>query len=240
MATLRLPVRYYRDFAPHYDYAYETLSLPLEQTAFLLVDVNGEYELYTPITEKFIAPALQAAREVKMRVAFVHNDLRLVSDEGNIVFEIWGKTKGMGQDSWKSWKKGSDFAPQYLDCVRPRPTDEPNFPKWVWSGFHDTFLDQHLRAHDIKTLICVGYSVRACFYGTMVDAVYRNYRVVVLRDCVKAPEQPDTEDVSFPEGGWINRIMLRQIEHLIGYTSTAAEFIQACKRVSPQCPDTTR
>jgi nicotinamidase-related amidase len=232
MPNLELPVRYYRDFEPHWDYAYETLSLPLEETAFLLVDVNGDYKLYTPISEEFIAPALEAARQVGMRVAFVHNDLRLVADPGNIVFEIWGKTKGMGPEAWKSWKRGSDYAPEYFDFVRPRATEEPNFPKWVWSGFRDTFLDQHLRAHNIKTLICVGYSVRACFYGTVVDAVYNNYRVVVLRDSVCAPEQPDTEDADLPEGGWINRIMVRQIEHLIGYTSTSAEFVEACRAVS--------
>jgi nicotinamidase-related amidase len=222
MRTLQLPVRYYRDFAPHFDYAYETLALPLERTAFLLVDVDGGEN---PVTEKFIVPALQAAREAKMQVAFVHNDLRLVADEGNIVFEIWGKTKNLRRDAWK---RGSDFAPRYTDTVRPRP-DEPNFPKWGWSGFHDTFLDQHLRAHDVKTLICVGYNLRACLYGTVVDAVYRNYRVVVLRDGVRATEQPDTRDDAMPEGGWIGKIMLRQIEHLIGYTSTSAEFVAACR-----------
>jgi ureidoacrylate peracid hydrolase len=63
----------------------------------------------------------------------------------------------------------------------------------------------------------------------LIDAVYRNYRVVVLRDCVLAHEQPDTEDASLFGGGWINTIMLRQVEHLIGYTSTAAEFIEACR-----------
>ena len=194
MPTLQLPVRYYRDFAPHHDYAYETLSLPLEQTAFLLVDVEGEYyEKYTPVTEKRIGPALQAARELGMRVVFLHMDhaLRgLDADGGNIVFEIWSKTKGEGM-SPDAWRRSADYVPEYLDCVRPR-SDERNFPKWVWSGFRDTRLDQHLRANDVKTLVCVGYSLRACLYGTLVGAVYNNYRVVVLRDCVLAPEQPDS------------------------------------------------
>jgi ureidoacrylate peracid hydrolase len=153
-----------------------------------------------------------------------------VADEGNIVFEVWGKTPGGGADSWKHWLE-PDIDLAYEDYLRPLPS-ERNFPKWVWSGFRDTFLDQHLRAHGIKTLICVGYSLRACFYGTMIDAVYRNYRVVVLRDGVLCPEMPDTEDDTFPEGGWLNRIMLRQVEHLIGYTSTSAEFIAACRGLS--------
>ncbi|MCC7355655.1 MAG: cysteine hydrolase [Anaerolineae bacterium] len=230
MPILQLPVRYYRDYAPAYDYAYETLSLPLERTAFLVVDVDGEYYGQHPITQNFLVPALRAAREAQVQVAYVHNDLTLVADAGNIVFEIWGKTKGGGGPN--SWPRDRVYVPKYAENVAPLP-GEPNFPKWVWSGFHDTFLDQHLRAHDIKTLICVGYSLRACLYGTLIDAVYRNYRVVVLRDCVEAHEQPDTQDASMPEGGWINRIMLRQIEHLIGYTSTSAEFIAALQGAVP-------
>ena len=41
-------------------------------------------------------------------------------------------------------------------------------------------------------------------------------------------EMPDTLDDSLPEGGWVNRMMLRNFEHLIGYTSTSAEFVAAC------------
>jgi ureidoacrylate peracid hydrolase len=228
MASVEVPVRYYRDLAPHYDYAHETLSVPLEQTPFLLVDVNGLGEGSWgkgKVSRDFIAPALAAAREAGMLVAFVHNDLRLVTDEGNIVYEVWGKTKGIGTDAWKRSPKRIGLV--YEDYLRPLPS-ERDFPKWAWSGFRDTFLDQHLRAHGIKTLVCVGYSSRACLYGTLIDAVYRNYRVVVLRDSVLCPEMPDTENSTFPEGGWLNRIMVRQIEHLIGYTSTSQEFVAAC------------
>lgn len=220
---LNIPIRYYRDYPPYYDYAYETIRLKCAETAFLLVDVDGETP--NPTTEDFIAPALAAARTVGLRVAYVHNDLRLVADPGNIVFEVWKRTKG-GDVS--GWLNKPDFKPKYLPCVQPLP-GERNFPKWIWSGFHDTFLDQHLRSHGIRTLITVGYSLRACLYGTVIDAVGHNYRVILLRDCVKAPEQPDTADEGLPEGGWINRIHLRSFEHLIGYTSTMGEFVKACQ-----------
>lgn len=228
MPEMKIPVRYYRDFPPHYDYAYETLSLERDQTAFLLVDVDGGGP--NPTTERCIAPALAAARGTGLRVAYVHNDLRQVADPGNIVFEIWGKTKGMKKGAWQPASMPADWRPSYLDCVAPLP-DEPNFPKWVWSGFRDTMLDQHLRSRGIRTLVAVGYSLRACFYGTMIDAVYRNYRVVVVRDGTNAPELPDTRDAALPEGGWINRIFLRNIEHLVGYTTTSAEFVEACRGV---------
>ena len=197
MPELNIPIRYYRDFAPHYDYAYETLSLKQEEMAFLIVDVDGGAP--NPTTERFIAPALAAARNTGLRVAYVHNDLRLVADPGNIVFEIWGKTKGMRKNAWQPSTLPKHWEPSYLDCVAPL-SGEPNFPKWVWSGFRDTTLDQHLRSWGIKNLVSVGYSLRACFYGTIIDAVYNNYRVIVLRDCVNAPELPDTKDEALPEG----------------------------------------
>jgi nicotinamidase-related amidase len=230
MGTIEIPIRYYKDYPGGYDHGYENLSLEFGECAFLLVDVDGRSA--NPTTENFIAPALQAARQVNMLVNYVHNDLRLVADPGNIVGEIWGKTKsGKSGNGIEGWAKNKDFKPEYLDCVAPLE-GEPNFPKWIWSGFHDTFLDQHLRSWGIRTLFVVGYSRRACLHYTCAEAVGRNYRVILLRDCSNAPgtiEMPDTLDDSLPEGGWINRITLRNFEHLIGYTTTAEEFIKACQ-----------
>ena len=132
--------------------------------------------------------------------------------------------------------RGKNTNPNTSTTWLPRE-GERNFPKWIWSGFHDTFLDQHLRSYGIRTLFVVGYSRRACLHYTCAEAVGRNYRVILLRDCSNAPgtiEMPDTLDDSLPEGGWINRITLRNFEHLIGYTTTAEEFIAACQQVDYQ------
>ena len=231
MATIAIPIRYYKDYPGGYDYGYETLPLTFEECAFLLVDVDGLGA--NPITENYIAPALTAAREVGMRVVYVHNDLRLVADPGNIVGEVWGRTKSAQGNGIEGWAKLNEFAPQYLDCVAPRE-GERNFPKWIWSGFHDTFLDQHLRSWGIRTLFVVGYSRRACLHYTCAEAVGRNYRVIMLRDCSNSGgqiEMPDTVDEGLPEGGWINRITLRNFEHLIGYTTTSEEFVEACRKI---------
>ena len=91
MAAIEIPIRYYKDHPEVYDYGYEDMELKFEQCAFLVVDVDGTAP--NPTTENFIAPALAAAREVGMLVCYVHNDLRLVADPGNIVGEVWGRTK---------------------------------------------------------------------------------------------------------------------------------------------------
>jgi hypothetical protein len=46
----------------------------------------------------------------------------------------------------------------------------------------------------------------------------------MLRDGTFSAEYADTVDASLPEGGWVRKIMMRNFEHVIGYTSTAAEF----------------
>jgi nicotinamidase-related amidase len=236
MTQLNVPIRYYQDYEGGYDYAYEGLELSLERTCFLLVDVDGGYSIRAdgtphPTTEQFIAPALAAARRVGMKVAYVHNDLRLVAGQGNRAQEFWSKSKlPPGSPPMGEGWSDPDFAPKYLDSVAPRE-GEPNFPKWMWSGFRDTFLNQRLRSWDIENLIVVGYSRRACMHYTCSEAVALNYRLVLLRDCSNPPgeiEMPDTLDDSLPEGGWVNRMMLRNFEHLLGYTSTSAEFVAAC------------
>ena len=237
MTQLDVPVRYYRDYEGGYDYGYETLALSLERSCFLLVDVDGGYSVLPdgtphPTTQQFIAPALAAARARGMKVAYVHNDMRLVNGAGNRAQEFWTKTKlPPGGDITKGWSEMSDFTPTYLDSVAPRP-GEPNVPKWMWSGFRDTFLDQRLRSWGVETLVVVGYSRRACMHYTCAEAAGLNYRVILLRDCSNPPgeiEMPDTLDDSLPEGGWVNAMMLRNFEHLIGYTTTSAEFVAACE-----------
>ena len=66
---------------------------------------------------------------------------------------------------------------------------------------------------------------------TCAEGVVRYDRVVLLRDASNGAEIefPDTIDESIPEGGWLNKIVLRNFEHLIGYTTTSAEFVDACK-----------
>lgn len=235
MTQITIPIRYYKDYPGGYDYGYEDMTLDMARCAFLLVDIEGAYSYKAdgqphPTTVNFIAPALASAREAGMLVVYVNNDLRLVADAGHIGAEVWGKTKTPHGNILDAWQEKPDFKPVYHPSVAPLP-GERNFPKWMWSGFRGTALDHYLRCRDIKTLIAVGYSRRACLHYTCAEAVGLNYRVILLRDCSNPPgelEMPDTLDPSLPEGGWGNRIMLRHFEHLIGYTTTCAEFVSAC------------
>ncbi|MCH8294935.1 cysteine hydrolase [Candidatus Poribacteria bacterium] len=224
MSFLKLQVRWYSNATQH-----STLELEVNRTAFMIVDSDcGSGNEYV---EKGIAPALVAAREVGMKVVFIHNDFSLVDEPGSIKREIHGTRWGNPEAATKPPpSQRIPLKPNYSPSIQPLP-HEPDFPKREWSGFHETHVDYHLRCYDIKNLIAVGFSQRACLYQTLAGAVEHNYRVVMLRDCTYSAEYPDTVDESLPEGGWLRKVMLRNFEHIIGYTSTSPEFVEACKSV---------
>jgi nicotinamidase-related amidase len=232
MANLRLPVRwysspgYYQGTAGEDGHRYAELELELRRTCFLVVDSDcGPGNEYV---ENGIAPALAAARGTHMKVIFIHNDFSLADEPGSIKREIHGTRWGDEQAAHRPPPPRTPLQPNYSPSIAPLP-QEPDFPKREWSGFHETHVDYHLRCWDIKNLVAVGFSQRACLYQTLAGAVEHNYRVVMLRDCTFSAEYPDTVDEGLPEKGWLRKIMLRNFEHIIGYTSTAAEFVAACR-----------
>ena len=74
----------------------------------------------------------------------------------------------------------------------------------------------------------VGFDSRICLATTAIDAMYRNYRVIVLRDCTATEEYVETQ-----AEGWANWMAIRFLESTVGYTSTAAEWVDACRSLEP-------
>ncbi len=233
MADIKLPVRWWggaeaaKSAQGQDGHSFGELELELKRTVFAVVD--SDCGAGNPWVEEGIAPALKAARSAGMRVIFIHNDFSLVDEPGSIKREIHGTRWGNAEAGQRPPPSRVPVEPRYSPSIAPL-SHEPDFPKREWSGFHETHVDYHLRCYDIKNIIGVGFSQRACLYQTMAGAVEHNYRVIMLRDCTHSSEYPDTVDESLPEGGWLRTVMLRNFEHIIGYTSTAAEFIGACQR----------
>jgi ureidoacrylate peracid hydrolase len=56
-----------------------------------------------------------------------------------------------------------------------------------FSGFYRTELDDLLKQRGIETLIVTGCTTSVCVESTVRDAMFRDYRCIVLEDCTAEP-----------------------------------------------------
>jgi nicotinamidase-related amidase len=244
-ASLALPGRYYRLYpaAAPLGQAVETLELDLAETVMLLVDVYGRHydEGFVPppdlpsfyrspandargrIVRERIAPARESARRAGLRTVYVTNYL----SPGITEETEWRKMslRTCGVDVLEAWAPPTPIL-EFASVIAPEP-DEPVVSKQLYSGFFETHLDSLLRSLGARNLVVCGFETGICLGTTVTEAMYRNYRVVVLRDATHTTEYPETE-----AEGWANFLAIRFIESNVGYTATTADFIEACEHVS--------
>jgi len=236
-ATLTLPVRFYRLAPPSAKgEVTDTLEVRLADTVFLLVDVYGaEAEVEgvditklaqnrnREILQTRIVPAKLAAVRAGLQIVYVTNRLRSGLSQGNEWRTMSLRTHHT--DVLESWKWPNPHL-AFPKAIAPA-AHEPVVEKQVFSGFFETNLDGVLRGYGARNLIVVGGDGLICLGTTVIDAMYRNYRVIALRDAVITNEYPETRD-----GLWAHWLAIRQIESAVGYTSSVDEFIAACDDVA--------
>jgi ureidoacrylate peracid hydrolase len=240
--TMNINCRYYRRYPIHSPLGEieEEISLDLDETVFLIVDVYGlgfdedgeygdvpeVYKEYVDIDRKivldFIVPTKAEAKKIGIPVIYLTNYLAPSTTENNEWRNMSIRTVGV--DVLDAWKAPSEVL-AFSKVIAPEK-DDYLIQKQHYSGFYETQLESLLKELRARNLVVVGFDSMICLHGTVLDALYRNYRVVVLRDCVGTGEFPETR-----EGGWANWFAIRFIESNIGYTSTAAEFLQACESI---------
>ena len=239
---ISLQGRYYRHYPPGKPLGLveEKIDLGLGDTAFFLVDVYGlgydadhdigeVPEFYRKVADKnrdivvnHIKPAKEAAKRLGLPIVYVTNYLAPSTNEHNEWRNMSIRTCGV--DVLESWSEPNDIL-KFSKVIAPEE-GEYLINKQMYSGFFETHLDSLLRTLGVRNLVTVGFDSRICLGTTVIDAMYRNYRVVVLRDCCSTSEYPETE-----EGGWANWMAIRFIESNVGYTATAEDFVKACEGV---------
>ncbi len=254
MATLELKGRYYRLYPAekYLGYTEEDLHIDTEECAFLIVDVYGQFpEAHEgpddveqtgleymfrneyDIVANRIRPSKDAAKQLGMPAIYATNSApRAALDRS-----WFGRQREMnvGQTLEElfcednidplEYVYGHSSYIKHAPVIAPEP-DDYYIRKWVYSGFFDTRMDTLLRNLGVKTLICAGFAGDICLLCTMIDAVYRNYRVILLRDCTQAVEIPEVDGSDF---AFTKRIVL-WAECYLGYTVTSDQFVAACKR----------
>ena len=241
--SIRLNGRYYRYYPPENPLGAveEKIVLGVGETVFLLVDVYGlgfdpdhdlgdAPEFYRSLAEanreavvNHIRPAKDAAKAAGLPIVYVTNYLAPSTNERTEWRNMSLRTCGV--DVLETWREPNDIL-AYSEIIAPEPGDHV-IKKQMYSGFFETHLDSLLRSLGVRNLVTVGFDTRICLAGTVTDAMYRNYRVVVLRDCCRTIEYPETDAEE-----WANWLGIRFIEANVGYTATSEDFIHACEGVS--------
>jgi ureidoacrylate peracid hydrolase len=108
---------------------------------------------------------------------------------------------------------------EIVDELKPR-LGETVLYKTRYSGFYETDLDKVLKKRDIKSLIVMGVSTSVCVESTLRDAVFRDYRCLLLSDCSAEPIGQD-----LPRSNHDASILVIQV--LFGWVSESAEVIRA-------------
>ncbi|MCZ7545517.1 MAG: cysteine hydrolase [Anaerolineae bacterium] len=219
----------------------EPLRLAPAETALLLVDVYYDDQARgrwgppeDPFTARFaamegaIATALDAARAAALQVIYATNSAPRIgvprSAFGRHFRRAWGDefdaAFAEGGVDPREYHQGNRATPlKFAPRLAPLPA-ELYLRKHTYSAFFDTRLDTALRNLGIHTLVCAGLWANVCLAATSLDALYRNYEVIWLRDGTLA----GSEDT----GRWI-----AWFEEVVGFTVSSAEFAAACRRLTP-------
>lgn len=225
---LELPVRFTGDADALHEWT--TLHIEIPKTAFLLVDCTFENPPESGVGQvirQILVPTLAVVREVGIKPVFLYGGDRGAPHA--IESELHG-TRRCQTRKVSPWPLPT---PEWVPGLAPQEGDAV-IEKCGQNGFRATQLDAYLRAHGIETLLCAGFSFKSCLFYTLVGAFEHNYRVVFLRDGTHPlgeNEFPDTRNKALEEKGWVRLVLTRLIEDQLGYSSTCAELIQACRAI---------
>jgi len=215
----------------------EDIRISREDTAFLLVDTYVKDEDFLEVTKKHIKPALQAARKVGLHIIHVSNSCPKIALANS---EFQKKLiQSLDNDMEINFNEANVDPREYVygdsdhltipDIIKPLP-DEYFIRKHTYSGFYHTRLEDLLHNLGVKKLVCVGYVAGVCLLATLLDGLYRNYKIILLRECTLGAERvlEQSNDVLFADSTEKN---IRYIECFVGVTVGSKEFINACEKV---------
>lgn len=96
---------------------------------------------------------------------------------GSITAPDGSESRVLIRETWNT-----DILPELAPRAGDRIVD-----KHRYSGFFETDLDAILREMEITTLVFTGCTTSVCVESTLRDAFFRDYKCLILTDCVAEP-----------------------------------------------------
>jgi ureidoacrylate peracid hydrolase len=224
----------------------EPITIDATQTAVIVVDMQNDFcskgglfdraGINISAVQKAIGPTrlvLSTARMAAIRIMYLKMGYRSdLSDLGdtNSANRVRHLHFGVGQfctapdgsegrflirDTWNT---------DVISELRPQP-EEVVLYKHRFSGFYQTELDDILARLGIKNLIFTGCTTSVCVDSTIRDAMFRDYRCVLLADCTGEPIGGD-----LPRSNHDASVLI--IQTLFGWVSNSERFVSALEASS--------
>lgn len=129
-----------------------------------------------------IRHVVAAARTARLPIIFTRYTLKPDYSDAGLLAE-WRprlKTVGAMVRDTPDWEICGELTPQHGDLI---------VDKTRYSAFHDTRLADTLHERGVTLVVVTGVTTNMCVELTVRDAFTLDFKVVVLEDCVGAPEE---------------------------------------------------
>lgn len=246
--TLDLTVRYFQDSPgeglpyreEHFIRRETDMSLPVEQTALVLVDtwdnhfITSWLERAVTVMREAVVPALEAARSTRMLVVHAPSPRVTPSYPGHMA-----RHRTVVADA-PSWPPAAFHARQgQFEAFRGPRAQPPGVPD-VTIGMsplidvrdNEELLETGEQLHElcekreILHLIYAGFATNWCILGRnygMRAMAARGYNLILLREATTGVEYPDTLD-----GSMATELAIREAETQLGFSVDNEGFLAAC------------
>lgn len=186
----------------------EPLNIDLAKTAVLVIDMQNDFGAKGGMFERAgidisgiravvpnVRTAVAAARAASLPIIYLKMAFKPdLSDAGPVtapnllkhaplhVGDVvtapdGSRSRILVRDTWNT---------EIIPELRPQPEDIVLY-KSRFSGFFRTELDEVLKRRGIETLIVTGCTTSVCVDSTVRDAMFRDYRCIVLENCTAEP-----------------------------------------------------
>ena len=186
----------------------DSISMDLGRTALLVCDMQNDFGTKGGMFDRAgidikgiqavvpnVRSALGAARAASLPIIYLKMAFQPdMSDAGPVTAPNLLKHASMRVGEEVTAPDGSrsrilirgTWNTEIIPELRPQPEDAVVY-KSRFSGFYRTELDDLLKRQDIETLVVTGCTTSVCVESTVRDAMFRDYRCVVLEDCTAEP-----------------------------------------------------
>ncbi|KXB06114.1 isochorismatase [candidate division MSBL1 archaeon SCGC-AAA382C18] len=199
------------------------------RTGLLVIDMTNEFlkagsPLEVPAGRKMIPrlkKVIETCRTEDVPIIYTRHVLRENGSNAGLLEEFYQAVKDEKAHVPCSdgVKIHEEISPEKKDIV---------ITKHRYSAFYETDLDSILRNMGIDTLVIGGVLTNLCCESTARDAMFRDYRVIFLRDCNATFDLPDLGfgEVSKEE---IQKSVCSTIAFGIGSVKTSKNVIKELK-----------